>query len=272
LKTPPARALMLSMDNGIPRIFAGLRDRPLRDEGIFIAEGRYLVERLLSSDLEAIAVLSTPRMAGDFAPLAGGRCPLIVSEEDEIGKTAGFRFHRGVMAAGRRPAPRGVDRFLDEHPGARSLVICAGIGSDDNLGSILRSAAAFGYDAVAVTPRGADPWSRKSLRASMGAPFSLPVITLDDEKHDIALMKERGFIVCATVLSDEARPLAGSRIGGRHALVLGNEAAGLDDAWREWCDLELTIPVSRYDSLNVGVAAGIFMYHMRFISGNTAAD
>lgn len=243
-------------------IFSKLKDRDLRKEGIFVAEGRHLVDRLLASGLEALAVLCSGHMADAYAALTDGRCPLIVMDEDEIARIAGFDFHRGVLAAGKRPVPAGIGRFLEDHATAGRMIICAGIGTDYNLGGIMRSAAAFGYDAVAVTAGGADPWSRRSLRASMGAPFFLPVPVIDDADRDIALMRGRGFSICATVLSDKARPLPGSRVSGSHALVFGSEADGLDNAWRRRCDIELTIPISRMDSLNVGVAAGIFMYHM----------
>ncbi len=258
---------MRSMKSIDTRIFADLKDRGLKKEGIFVAEGRFMVERLLASKLEPLAVLCAGRMAAEFTSRAEGRCPLIVLDDEEIARIAGFDFHRGVMAAGKRPEQADIGRFFSDHPTASRVVVCAGIGTDYNLGGIMRSAAAFGYDAVAVTDGGADPWSRRSLRASMGAPFFLPVPVIDDSDRDIALLKERGFTVCATVLSAGAKPLPGSRISGSHALVFGSEADGLDDAWKRRCDMELTIPVSIMDSLNVGVAAGIFMYHMTMIAG-----
>lgn len=256
------------MNGGYTYIFAKLRDRDLRDEGIFVAEGRFLVERLMVSGLDAIAVLCSGRMAEEFTRLADGRCPLIVLDEDEIARIAGFDFHRGVMAAGKRPRILGIDQFLADHATAKRMVICAGVGTDYNLGGIMRSAAAFGYDAVAISAGGADPWSRRSLRASMGAPFFLPVPVIENADIDLALLRERGFSVCATVLSDGALPLHRSRVRGSHALVFGGEADGLEDAWRKRCDIELTIPLTRMDSLNVGVAAGIFMYHMTLITGD----
>ncbi|HNR87794.1 MAG TPA: RNA methyltransferase [Spirochaetota bacterium] len=249
-------------------VFANLKDRALRDEGIFIAEGGFLVERALASGLEMIATLCSARMAERIAPLAQGRCPLVIADESEIARLVGFPFHRGVMTAGRRPAPLGIERFLASNPPARRLVICAGLDSDDNLGSIMRSAAALDYDAIARTPGGSDPWSRRALRASMGAGFTLPLLAIEREDDAIGALRDHGFAVYATVLASDARPIPAFRACGKHALVFGNEASGLDAAWRDRCDRAITIPIARGDSLNVGVAAGIFMYHCSLLAGD----
>lgn len=254
------------MPINVNELFTNLQDRAFRSERAFIAEGCYLVERLLASPLETLAILCSDRMADRVTPMAGGRCPLIVKNDREIERLVGFKFHRGIMAAGRRPAARRMEEFFSGCPDARRIVACTNAGSEENLGSIMRTAAALGYDAIAIGSRGSDPWSRRCIRASMGAGFTFPVIELVDAAGDISILKRRGFTVYATVLSADAQPLPGFFPSGPHVLVFGNEADGIAPEWRSRCDRALTIPIARNDSLNVGVAAGIFMYHLSVIS------
>ncbi|TAL32332.1 MAG: RNA methyltransferase [Spirochaetes bacterium] len=242
-------------------LFAGLKDRDLRREGIVIAEGRLLVDRMLASGWEVLCVLAGARMADEYAARAGGNVPLLVKSDAEMEALAGFRFHRGVMAASRRPSSRTVCSCVEDNPSIEKVVICPDIGSPANLGSIMRTAAAFGYGGLIIGPQCCDPLSRMALKASMGAPFKMLLADMGDEALDCAFLKRNGFALYGTVLSESATPLHGFAPARRHALVFGNEATGLSAQWRALCDKELTIPIeSHTDSLNVGVAAGIFMH------------
>ena len=104
--------------------FAGLKDRELRDEGYFLVEGRLLVERLLAAGLppevpgsasggfEPLGILCVPSLAVEFEALAAGRCPVSVMGETDISALAGFPFHRGVIAAAKRPELPTLERWL----------------------------------------------------------------------------------------------------------------------------------------------------------------
>jgi tRNA G18 (ribose-2'-O)-methylase SpoU len=70
-------------------------------------------------------------------------------------------------------------------------VICPDLSNAENIGSVMRSASAFGYGAVAIGSRSCDPLSRKALKVSMGAPFNLPILRIDDEESDARLLKSR---------------------------------------------------------------------------------
>ncbi len=245
------------------KIYADLRDRDLRREGRFIAEGRFLVERLLSSPWEVESVLCSERMAEEINLLAEGRSPVYTLPDGEIEKITGFRFHRGVMAAGIRRGLPDTKNFLMEYPQAGKLVVCPDLTDAENLGSIFRSAAAFGVDGILIGPRSCDPLGRKSLKVSMGTVFTLPMIEMKDEAGDVGLLSKAGFHLYGTVLSENAVDLRVSPPAERSALVFGNEAAGLTDRWQEWCDTMVTLPMQKgTDSLNVAVSAGVFIYEM----------
>ena len=111
----------------------------------------------------------------------------------------------------------------------------------------------------------ADPLSRRVLRVSMGASFVLKFVVSHDLSRDVAtLQRQFGVQTWATVVDRDAEPLD-SLPGDRDvALVLGNEGHGLAPEWIDRCDRRVTIPMrAGQDSLNVAVASGIFLYHLR---------
>ena len=97
-------------------LYRDLRDRDLRREGLLVAEGRWLVERLLASGWEVLSVVCATRFAAHFLELAAGRCPVLTADEDQLARVAGFAFHRGVLAAARRPRLASLAAWLSGRP------------------------------------------------------------------------------------------------------------------------------------------------------------
>ncbi len=243
--------------------FSNLKDRDLRREGIVIAEGKFLTERMISSGWEILGVLCSERMASHFRAMADDGFPILVRSDAEIETIAGFPFHRGVLAACRRPVLPDLSDLLTTFPDEKKIVICPDIGDSINLGSIMRSAAAFGYGIIATGKQCSDPLNRKSLRASMGAPFNLHLAEIKNEEAEIDFLKQRSFSIYGAVADAAAESVVSFAAERKHAIVFGNEADGISPQWRGFCERKLTIPLASHtDSLNVGVAAGIFMFHL----------
>lgn len=252
-----------------PRIVAyrNLRDRTLRGECVFIAEGEVVAERLLASEYGTESLLVSEQFAEKFTRLAAGRIPVYVGPEPLLVEIVGFNFHRGVLAVGCRPAQSPtLDQFMAPVDLSKrlSLVICPEVTKPDNLGLIFRSAGGFGIDGIILGDRCCDPFSRRALRVSMGAVLHVPFIRSADVLVDMArLRKEWSVELLATVLDPRAEPLAGLQWPQRAGLLMGNETAGLRADCLSLCDRLVTVPMDpRVDSLNLGVAAGIFMYDL----------
>lgn len=252
-----------------PRVapYRNLRDRTLRGQNLFIAEGRLLVERLLASRFPAQSVLVAPKWADTFAALAGSRTPVYVADESLLRRIVGFPFHLGVLAVGQRVEAPALDRFLAGF-GAReriALVVCPEMTKADNLGLVFRSAAAMGIDGAVLGERSCDALSRRALRLSMGATLWLPFTRSARIADDLIRVKRQWSIeLVAAVLEPSARRLGDFTWPRRAALVLGNETEGIRPEWLDACDHRVTIPMQPpVDSLNVGVAAGILMDHWR---------
>jgi tRNA G18 (ribose-2'-O)-methylase SpoU len=249
-----------------PRLAAyrGMKDRELaRDGERFIAEGEQVVRRLLASGLAVESVLIAERKAAALAGLAPEDVPVWVAADELIEQVIGFEFHSGVLACGIRPRSAELEELLPKGAQPATLVICPKITNVENIGSLVRISAAFGASGLVLGEQCCDPFFRQSVRVSMGAVFNLPIARGRDLNLDLPrLQREWGFELVATVLSDRAEPLHSARRGARLGVLFGGEADGLDAATVSLCDRQVTIPMRRgVDSLNVGVAAGIVLYH-----------
>ena len=131
------------------------------------------------------------------------------------------------------------------------------VSDPGNAGTIIRTALAFGYDAVIFSNDSVDIYNEKVIAATKGAIFAIPVI-----KKDINEIKN-GHQIIASTLSDKSISLEEAKAKKPFILVLGNESHGVSDEIIENSDLLVKIPMQTMESLNVSIAAGILMYHFK---------
>jgi TrmH family RNA methyltransferase len=162
---------------------------------------------------------------------------------------------------------------MDRLDGATLVVVCVDVRDPGNLGTVIRTSDAAGVDAVVCCDGTVDPTNPKTVRATAGSLFHVPVIDGGTVAAAVAELVARGFTTVATVVRggtdytafDWTRPVA---------LVLGNEAAGLDPDLVGSLDAGVTIPMAgRSESLNVGVSAAVLCFEalrQRRTGGTTA--
>ena len=252
--------------------YRNLRQGP-RPGGRFIVEGEHLVRRLLASGFAVESVLVSEKRAGRIRPLVPEAVPLHVLPEAAIERLVGFSFHRGVLACGIRGKGATLDDVLQRAGERALLVVCPRIGDAENLGAIVRSAAAFGADALLLGPQGADPFGRRAIRVSMGAAFSLPIVQSADMAAEIRRLLQWGASLYAAVLDNDATPLPSVAPAAKSALLFGEEAEGLAPEWLAFGPQKVRIPMSDgVDSLNVAAAAAVFLYHFSQCRGEGPAQ
>lgn len=154
-----------------------------------------------------------------------------------------------------------VDVALDDLVAtARSLVVCADVRDPGNAGTVLRSAEASGAGGVVSCDGSVDLYNPKTVRASAGALFHVPVVAGGDPLHVLERIGEAGFRRLGTVARG-GTPYTDVDLTGRVALVVGNEAHGLGEAVSSHLDELISIPMEgRSESLNVGMATAVLCF------------
>jgi tRNA G18 (ribose-2'-O)-methylase SpoU len=253
-----------SLDDPRVALYRNLKDRELERRGRhFIAEGEHLTRRLLASDFPVDSVMLVERRVAEIAPVVPNDLPVYVVTQELMNQIVGLKFHSGVLACGRRKERQTIDQVVPRDKADLTLVICPEISNVENIGTMIRIAAGFGADAMILGERCHDPFWRQSVRVSMGTIFRLPLVQTDDLMRDLRRLREEwGVELVATVLDETAEPLATAKGGKKLGVLFGSEAQGLEKEWVDACDRRVTIPMKHgTDSLNVAVAAGIFLYH-----------
>lgn len=231
----------------------------------FIAEGRIPVKRLIASPYPVDSLLVQRGHESEFADVVPSATPIYSLPSERLKSVVGFDFHRGVMACGRRPDIPMMDRFRFAETDVPLALALIGVTELENVGSILRSAAAFGVRHVLLGPGTADPFSRRVIRVSMANVFSLNLYRTTEPASDLGRIGEKlGMRTVAATLGADATPLDHFALDGRPLLlVIGNEAVGLDREVIAAVTDEVTVPMMLgTDSLNVAVATAIFMYRL----------
>jgi TrmH family RNA methyltransferase len=243
-----------------------LRRRKARERrGLFVAEGVRAVEALCASSLEVIGALvlrdaaaADPRLAALLDALHQRDVPTETVGEAEFRSAADTESPQGVLAIGAVPSRRLDAASLAPN---RPVLLLDGLQDPGNVGTIVRTAAAFGAAATLALPGTVDLWNAKVVRSAMGALFDYPALpcTWDAfdafrSEHDLALWgaDARG----AALDRGVPRPRA-------LALVIGNEGAGLSAEAQARVGGLVALPISgAVESLNAAVAAGIFLYEL----------
>ncbi|GAB2862252.1 TrmH family RNA methyltransferase [Nocardioides pacificus] len=250
-----------------PRLadYRDLRDVSLRkhleaEHGLFLAEGEKVVRRAVEGGFAPRSFLMAERWLEGLADvLATTDAPCYVLSEAMAEQVTGFHVHRGALASlERRPLPS-LDEVLE---GARSVLVLEDIVDHTNVGAIIRSGAALGFDAVLLSPRCADPLYRRAIKVAMGAVFTVPWTRLDDWYDALPRLASYGFTTVALTLAEDATEIEEAVKGvDKVALVLGSEGPGLSSRWEQTADRRAIIPMREgIDSLNVAAATAVACY------------
>ena len=226
-----------------------------RDE-FFIAEGPIAIERLLASDHEIRSVLVSERKFERLKNLTDSlEAPVYVVEQAVLHDIAGFDLHRGAIAsANRRP----LATFDEVVASAERVAVLEGLNDPENLGAIARSARAFGIDTLLLDPTCIDPYTRRTVRVSMGEILFLRCCRSDDWPGTFDRLNSSGFETWAMTPTADADNIWTLQAPGRLAVAFGAEGPGLSKGALRAADRRVRLPIDNdVDSLNVGAAAAV---------------
>ena len=240
------KEVITSLQNSKVKKWTSLHTKKGRDEtGLFLVEGEHLTsEALAAGCVETIITDQEP--VYDFEPT--------VFVNEAVMK----KLSQNVSAVHLIAVCREKEADIRD---LSKVILLDGVQDPGNLGTIIRTAVSFGFDAACCSQDCCDLYNDKAVRSTQGALFHIPVIRrkLTDI---IGCLKRDGFRVVATCL-EESETMSEIPDSGKLAFIFGNEGNGVRPEILDAADTHLRIEMEGFESLNVAVAAGIIMYHYR---------
>ena len=240
-----------------------------RTERVF---GLHAVGSLLQRDPARVSVLlalesrTDTRMTEVLQLAEKAKVPVRRVSRRELDELVAGVSHQGVVAeTGAAPSlgEKELPAFLQALDGGAFLLVLDGVQDPHNLGACLRSANAAGVDAVIIPRDRSAPLNATARKVACGAAESLPVIRVTNLARTLRFLREAGVWIYGAT-GDAESSLYETDLCGPLALVLGGEGRGLRRLTREHCDRLLSIPMAgSISSLNVSVAAGVFLFEVR---------
>ena len=226
--------------------------------GLIALEGFHLLSEALLSHLEIITIFIAIGSEALLISLSLPSAVEIIAVPEDVLKSAVTTETPQPIAALVRPRDWNWGDLL-ETKRTQLLVVLAGIQDPGNLGTILRSAEAFGASGVICLPGTVSQWNSKGMRASAGSVFRLPVLTASENECFDRL--HQSSILTVAAMARLAVPLQDQDLSRSSALIIGSEGSGLSEELAARCDVRVTIPCpGPVESLNAAVAASILLY------------
>ena len=238
------------------------------ERGLFLAEGAKALTEALLVPGGVVEVFATPAAGEEYAALRkavdDAGVPWLPATEDAVASLSGARTPQGIVAVC-RPLDVGLEVLLDRATdGAGPVVVCADVRDPGNAGTVIRCADAAGARGVVLAGHSVDPYNDKTVRATVGSLWHLPVVLAGDPSEVVTRLREAGHRVLAADGAGEVDLFAAEADGllaGPVAWLFGNEAWGLPEELAAAADHRVSIPIfGRAESLNLSTAAAVCLY------------
>ena len=144
----------------------------------------------------------------------------------------------------------------------RQILLLNQVQDPGNVGTLIRTAYSFGYDAIYLSKDCADPYNPKTIQSTQGALFHMPIYVVD--MNDTILKKKQSMEIFATALHHDSIFLQEAKPKEKYGIVLGNEGQGLPEEIIKACSQCIKIEMAQFESLNVAIAGSICMYHLKY--------
>ncbi len=248
------------------KLVASLKQKKHRDaERLFIAEGIRLAEAAVEANWPCRFGLCTGTAAKNervqmfLQQLEARQCPVYEVPEDIYNKISDTQQPQGVLLV----LENGSSSLSSviSGAGASFILVLDQLQDPGNVGTIIRTADAVGCSGIIVMENSADIYAGKTVRATMGSLFHLPVVTGIGQEELIDFLAQHKISLLATALDAQAQPYFSLDFTVPVALVLGNEGAGVSPELLDKADQKVFIPMAgRSESLNVATAAAVLLY------------
>lgn len=241
------------------QLASGPQRREAVGAGMFVAEGDLVVDRALAAGREAVALLCDRMHAERLSRAVPAEVPVYLGDDSLRKQVTGLGVPLSATGLFRRPAPVEPAAMLRT---SSRVVVAEAVDNPTNLGAVVRSAVALGWDGLLLDATSADPLARRALRVSMGTGLSLPHARTVAGEDIAGLLAAHGFVTYALTPGAGAVDISRApRTDGPVALLLGSERSGLSLGILAAASHRVRIPMhAGTDSLNVGAAAAVALH------------
>ncbi|MEN9802340.1 MAG: hypothetical protein RLZ37_1465 [Actinomycetota bacterium] len=246
------------------RVIKGRRPEDLEriQSGMFVAEGDLVVERSLDAGCIMVVALVDADAPTPLIERISSDVPIFAAAREARRILTGLGVALDIMAIFERPTLPSFESCIAM---AKRAIVVEDVDNPTNIGAIVRSATAFGVDALILDRNSSDPLARRALRVSMGTALKLPTCRVDDVIGTLREMRESGFVICALTPSETADDIRAVETSIRScdkvAILMGSERTGLSTEALSLSTHLIRIPMADgVDSLNVASAAAVAAY------------
>ena len=218
-----------------------LQKKYRQEEQKFIIEGYHLVEEALKTNLVETIITSDPKIKINFNNIK-------VATAGQIESLSSTKNPQNILA---------ICKFIKAKKLNDQVLILNQINDPGNLGTLIRSARAFGFNDIVV--QGVDIYNPKVLRSSQGAIFNVNIFNINNDLTNYLIeLKNQSYQLIGSLLNPKAINYRDLKVKNKIALILGNEAQGIEQMYIPFLDHQVYIPI-QFESLNVAAAGAILM-------------
>ena len=257
--------LITSRSNPLIIETASLKEKKYREgSGAFLIEGVKLFDEAVKKKAPIVRVFATEKMM-DHCSSALKNGEIITVSDSVFEKLSTEKSPEGIICVAKY-----IDKFHninkiynkeDFEGSERRMLLLSSLRDPGNLGTIIRTASAFGIDEIVLSSDCADIYNPKTVRAAMGTLFTQRISYVPDLADAVRSMNDGGYTTLAAVLDDKAISLTDVNIGKKTAFIIGNEGHGIAPDVIESASGTVYIPMEAgVESLNAAIAASVFMW------------
>lgn len=224
-----------------------------------VVESKNVLKKLFKTDIkihklfttiENLAFINEHCLYIDF--------PIYTASNELMKQIVGHKIHQGMMALIDKPS------FIEFNEISGNIVVLNGLTSPENVGSIVRSCAAFGINTIVIDEKTCSPYLRRCIRVSTGNVFNIKVYKSHSLKNDLVALQQNGYTLVSTANEENAVSLDTFKFSKKSVIIIGSEGHGIEKEILKISDSILKIDIDEeVTSLNASIAAAIILYKIK---------
>jgi tRNA G18 (ribose-2'-O)-methylase SpoU len=248
---------ILSLDDERILEFRSLKDKALEQSNTLICETEKVVSKLLKSDANIIKIFANEDFINKYnSEINSKSCEVYFAAPDIMQSIVGHKLHHGVMALANRP------EYVELGKLDNKILVLNGLSSPENIGTMMRNAAAFGVHSILIDNKTCSPYARRCIRVSMGNVFRQKIHKTDDIVASLKKLQEFGYEVYSTANQSNSIDLPTFNFSEKAALIIGSEGHGIQAEVISMSDNVIRIPIDdEVAHLNAACSSSIFLYN-----------